>query len=147
MTAQLGIDCKAYYNLGTYESPNWSEIRYIRDATLNQAVAEVDVTSRFAQGSKEYIQGLFDYGFEFDMRWKPANAAFSALRSAFHGKTPVELMILDGPVDSAGSQGLRGTFAVFNFSRAEQMEEGVVVNVTMKPTEADNPPAWVTMSA
>lgn len=142
-TARIGIECKVYRNADAYETPDWKHIKYVRDGQLNQEAGEVEVTSRASGGHKEFIAGLFEEGFEFDIRWKPADENFAALRAAFHNRTPVELAIMDGDIESAGSEGLRATFVVLQFQRPEKMEEGMVANVVVKPTESDNPPEWL----
>jgi len=146
MTAQRGYECKLYRNTGTYDTPVWSEIKYVRDNQLNQEAGEVDVTSRASGGHKEVIAGLFEEGLEFDIRWKPDDANFAALRTAFHARGTVELAAMDGDVAAAGSQGLRGTFAVLSFSRPEKLEEGTVANVVVKPTSSDHVPEWMTVA-
>ena len=49
----------------------------------------------------------------------------------------------DGDIATAGSQGLRATCAVTNFSRNEALEEAITVSVTVKPTYSVTPPAWI----
>ena len=49
----------------------------------------------------------------------------------------------DSPIGTAGSQGLRATMAVTNFSRNEPLEEALTVSVTVKPTYSANPPEWM----
>jgi len=50
---------------------------------------------------------------------------------------------MDGDIATAGSQGLRATCMVTNFSRNEPLEEAVTVSVTVKPTYSVNPPVWM----
>ncbi|NJN36804.1 MAG: hypothetical protein HC794_06785 [Nitrospiraceae bacterium] len=55
----------------------------------------------------------------------------------------VEFAVLDGPVATSGSQGLRAAMAITNFSRSEPLEEAIKVSVTAKPTYSDHPPEWM----
>jgi hypothetical protein len=140
--AKLGLDCKMYRNTGTYASPVWDEITNIRDVTLNLETGEADSSRRGGNGFRERLATLIDGGVDFEMVWETGDTDFTALRTAFFAKTPVEFAIMDGPVATAGTQGLRATMQVFNFSRNEPLGETVKASVSIKPTPATNPPAW-----
>jgi hypothetical protein len=52
---------------------------------------------------------------------------------------------MDGDITTTGSQGLRATCMITNFSRNEPLEEAIGVSVTAKPTYSVNPPQWMTV--
>jgi hypothetical protein len=81
------------------------------------------------------------------MVWLPGDAAFDAIQEAFLENTPIEFAVMDGPIATAGSQGLRATFEVFSFTRNENLEEAVTVDVSIKPTVAANAPSWMTIAS
>ncbi len=58
----------------------------------------------------------------------------------------LEFQVLDGPEDVEGSEGLKATCDVLNFSRDEALEEAIAYDVTIKPTISDDPPEWVVMA-
>jgi hypothetical protein len=58
----------------------------------------------------------------------------------------VEFAVLDGGSTTPGTQGLRATMAIINFTRSEPLEEAIKVSVTAKPTYAATPPTWMTVS-
>jgi hypothetical protein len=145
MTIKLGMEAKLYRNTGTYAAPTWVEMTNVKDVTLNLEAGEADVTTRGNAGWRATIAALKDGSIEFEMVWDTADADFTAIQQAFFGNTDLEFAVMDGDVASSGSQGLRATMAITNFSRSEALEEAIGVSVTAKPTYADNAPEWMTI--
>ena len=81
-----------------------------------------------------------------EMVWDTTDANFTAIQQGFFNNTPVEFAIMDGAIATAGSQGLRATMSITNFSRSEALEEAIMVSVTAKPTYAANAPSWMTIA-
>ncbi len=144
MGVKLGMDAKLYRNTGSYASPVWNEVKNVKDVTLNLEAGEADVTTRGNAGWRANIATLKDASLEFEMVWDTADDDFTAIRTAFLTNAAIEFAVLDGPVATSGSQGLRASMAITNFSRAEPLEEAIKVSVTAKPTYATNPPEWMT---
>ena len=137
----LGMDCKLYYGDalldGDAETPatvTWIEIDNVKDVTLNLETGEADITTRANGGFRATAATLKSGQVEFQMLWKPGDAAFDALQAAWSGRAEIALACLDGADDEAGSQGLASNFTVTNFSRSEPLEEAVTVSVTLKPS-------------
>ena len=145
MTIKLGMEAKLYRNTGTYALPTWVEMINVKDLTLNLEASEADVTTRGNAGWRATIAALKDGSIEFEMVWDTADADFTAIQQAFFGNTEIEFAVMDGDVASSGSQGLRATMAITNFSRSEALEEAIGVSVTAKPTYSDNAPEWMTV--
>jgi len=144
MGVKLGMDAKLYRNTGSYASPVWNEVKNVKDVTLNLEAGSADVTTRGNGGWRANIATLKDASLEFEMVWDTADDDFAAIRTAFLTNAAIEFAVLDGPVATSGSQGLRASMAITNFSRAEPLEEAIKVSVTAKPTYATNPPEWMT---
>jgi hypothetical protein len=145
MAKQVGLSCELSYNTGTYGVPVWVEIDLAKDVNINLEAAEADASSRSSAGWREYIQSLKDASVEFEMMNDSADTAFTAVKNAFINGTAIEVLVLDGPDATTGSQGLRMTAAVSGFSRSEPLEEAVTISVTLKPTpNTDAVPAWYT---
>lgn len=145
MTIKLGMEAKLYRNTGTYASPTWVEMLNVKDLTLSLEAGEADVTTRGNAGWRATIAALKDGSIEYEMVWDTADADFTAIQQAFFGNTEIEFAAMDGDITASGSQGLRATMSVTNFSRSEALEEAIGVSVTAKPTYADNPPEWMTI--
>ncbi|GIW85731.1 MAG: hypothetical protein KatS3mg108_0055 [Isosphaeraceae bacterium] len=143
MAVKLGLDAKLYRNTGTFASPAWNEIANVKDVTLNLEAGEADVTTRGNAGWRATVATLKDGSIEFEMVWDTADADFAAIRDTFLNRGAMEFAVMDGPMNVPGSQGLRATCMVTNFSRNESLEEAITVSVTVKPTFSVNPPTWV----
>ena len=143
MSVKLGMEAKLYRNTGTYETPDWEEITNAKDVTLNLEKGEADVTTRANSGWRATVGTLKDGSVEFEMVWDTADEGFTAIQGAYFAGTAIEVAVMDGDIETAGSQGLRATMAVTNFSRNEPLEEAITVSVTLKPTYAANAPEWM----
>jgi len=144
MATRLGMDAKLYRNTGTYALPVWVEVSNVKDVTLNLEKGEADVTTRANAGWRATVGTLKDASIEFQMVWDTVDAGFDAIRQAFFNNTPLEFAVMDGDITDPDSEGLRATFDVFNFTRNEALEEAILVDVSIKPTYADNAPEWIT---
>jgi len=147
MSAKLGMEAKLYRNTGSYESPVWAEVENVKDLALNLEAGEADVTTRANDGWRATIATLKDASVEFGMVWDTEDADFSAIQDAYFDGTSIEFAVMDGRIETEGSEGLRATMAVTAFSRDEPLEEAITVTVTIKPTYADNPPEWYVVPA
>lgn len=147
MALVLGMNAKLYRNAGTYASPTWTLIGNVKNLTLNLESAEADVTTRSNAGWRATVPTLKDASIEFEMVWDTADTNFEAIKDAFLTNATVEMLVLDGLVATVGSQGLRATCNVVSFTRNEQLEEALMVNVTMKPGFSANAPAWFEVAA
>ena len=145
MSVRRGLDARLYRNTGTYELPVWAEISNAKDLTLNLEKGEADVTTRANEGWRATVGTLKDGSIEFEMVWDTEDAGFSALQSAYFDDTAIELAVMDGDIEEAGSQGLRASFVVTNFTRNEPLEEAMTVSVTLKIAYSDNAPQWMTV--
>jgi hypothetical protein len=143
MAVKLGLDARLYRNTGTYTVPVWNEIRNVKDVTLNLEAGEADVTTRGSLGWRATVATLKDASIEFEMVWDTADDDFAVIRDAFLNRAALEFAVMDGDIGTSGSQGLRATCMVTNFSRNEALEEAITVSVTVKPTYSVNPPAWI----
>lgn len=144
MATRLGMDAKIYRNGGSYASPTWTEIANVKDVTLNLEKGEADVTTRANNGWRATVGTLKDASIEFQMVWDTEDAGFDAIRQAFFDNTPIEFAVMDGLITDPDSEGLRATCAILNFTRNEALEEAIMVDVTIKPTYAENAPEWIT---
>jgi len=138
---RLGLECKFYYSdtlldggTNTPATVSWNEIDNVRDLTLNLETGEADITTRANDGWRATAATLKDGSIEFEMLWKPGDAAFDALKDAWVNSEEIALAAMDDEIATSGSEGLAGNFTVTNFSRSEPLEEGVTVSVTVKPS-------------
>jgi len=140
---RLGMEAKLYWNSGTYAVPTWEEMGNVKDVTLNLEKGEADVTTRANDGWRATLGTLKEGSIEFEMVWDTDDAGFLALKDAYFNDTAIEMAVMDGDVAASGSQGLRASFSVTNFSRSEPLEEAIGVSVTLKVTYSANAPEWM----
>jgi hypothetical protein len=140
---KLGLDAKLYRNTGTFASPTWNEVINVKDLTLNLEAGEADVTTRGNNGWRATVATLKDGSIEFEMVWDTEDLDFAAIRDTFLNRGAMEFAVMDGGIADSGSQGLRATCMVTNFSRNESLEEAITVSVTVKPTYSVNAPIWM----
>ncbi len=143
MAIKFGMQGRIYRNTGTYAAPVWNEIQNVRDVTLNMETAIADVTTRGNNSWRAEAGTLKTASIEFDMIWDDTNDDVVAVQAAFLAGGTLDLAVLDGPVATSGSQGLRAVCMVTNFSRKEPLEEAMSTSVTVKPTYSANPPYWL----
>lgn len=146
MGIKLGMEAKLYRNTGDFATPVWVELSNVKDLTLSLEKGEADVTTRANGGWRALAGTLKDGSIEFEMVWDTQDTGFTAIKDAWFNDTPIEFAVMDGDITASGSQGLRATMEVFNFSRNEPLEEAVTVSVTIKPTYAANAPQWMEVS-
>ena len=147
MSHKFGMNAKLYRNTGTYAAPVWGEMGNVKDVTLSLEKAEADVTTRANAGWRANAATLKNASIEFEMVWDTGDAGFTAIQQAYFGNTAIEFAVMDGDITVVGTQGLRATMEVFNFSRSEPLEEAITVSVTLKPTYATNPPEWMEIAS
>lgn len=147
MSFTLGLEAKLYRNSGSFATPTWEEIEDAQDVSLNLEAGEAEAKRRGNNGWAETIATLKEASIEFGLLYRPSDDDFAEIRDAYLNRTPIELLVLDGDVETTGSQGLRAACHITNFSREEPLEETLTVSVTAKPTPNDDgPPSWFTAS-
>jgi hypothetical protein len=144
MAQKKGGDGRLYRNTGSYASPTWVEVARIRDNSLYLTKGETDVSTRASVGWRERLATLKDASATFTLLPAPSGTDndFVAIKDSFINDTAIEFLILDGPLATVGSQGLRATCQVFSCTRSEALEEAIAYEVNLMPTPAENAPSW-----
>jgi len=138
-----GYEGRLYYNTGTEASPTWSPVNTVRDVTLGQEANDIDDTSRTTNGWRSRIQGLKQWGCEFEMIYTPTNAAWEAIRAHFVAGTPAEILVMDQDITIDGAYGLRGFAEVTGFDKEEPLED---VQINSTTFVGSSEPTWVVSS-
>ncbi len=128
----LGMNAKIYQGPSGGELATLTEMANVKDVTLSLEAGEADVTTRANQGWRATAPTLRECTAEFEMLWKPGDAGFDAVKTAFLTSGSIRLAVLTGVRDASGAEGPLGDFSITNFSRNEPLEEGVTVSVTAK---------------
>ena len=136
MAIVLGLNAKLLR--GTAGSTAATEVKNVRDLTLNLESGEADVTTRATGGWRASAATLKEASLEFGILYDTEDADFQAFQEAYFGNTPLSLFITDG---SGG--GLDADWSITGFTVEQPLEEAVSVSVTAKPTASTRAPAWV----
>lgn len=140
MGHRIGIDAVLNYKVGGQSAAGaWTPLGNVKDLTLNLEASEADVTTRANGGWRATVPTLKDASLDFEMVWDTEDAGFEAIQNAFLSGSKIGFQALDG----TGGKGIQGDFAIFSFSRAEALEEALMVSVTAKITYSTTPPAQV----
>jgi len=132
-TYVLGMNAGLYQGAaGATDPATMSEVDNVRDVTLSLEAGEADITTRGNNGWRATAPTLRECTVEFQMVWKPGDAVFEAIKTAFLTAGSVALAVLDQKVSVSGAQGPLGDFSITNFSRNEALEEAIVADVTAK---------------
>lgn len=132
---KVGIKGQMLRNTGTYGSPTWTAIALVRDVTPVRAWDMADASSRETR-AKLYAKTMIDVGATAVVRADDVNTGYQALYDASNSPTSVvDLLILDGPLTTEGSAGVRAEFLVSETGAPQ--EAGGVIYSTF-----DLKPAW-----
>ena len=141
---KLGLDCKLFR--GTAGTTAATEMKNVKNVTLNLEKAEADITTRAASGWRVYAGTLKEASIEFEMLYDTEDADFTAILNAFLEGTALSMFVSDG-----SGNGLDCDVVITNCGQDQQLEEGVNVNVTARPTvtggETSRAPKWTTAAA
>jgi len=147
MGVKLGDEMKLYFcAAGIGGAPEWTEISRVKDVKLTPNKGEADVTTRASGGWKQTIGTLIDATIDFELTWDTEDEALQALKDAFFDGTAIGLAVMDGDINTPGSEGLWADCAVLKFDRSEPLEKEATVSVTAKPTYSANVPQWKVIS-
>jgi hypothetical protein len=132
-TYVLGMNAGLYQGAaGVTDPATMTLVDNVRDVTLSMEAGEADITTRGNNGWRATAPTLRECTVEFQMVWKPGDAVFDAIKTAFLTSGTVALAVLDQKVGISGAQGPLGDFSITNFSRNEALEEAIVADVTAK---------------
>ena len=139
MAIVLGLNAKILR--GAAGATGSTEVKNVKDLTLNLESGEADVTTRATEGWKAAIATLKEGSLEFGMLYDTADADFQAFQAAYFSNTPMALFVSDG----AGT-GLDADFSITGFNITQNLEEAMTVSVKAKPTASTRAPQWVSGS-
>ena len=133
----LGMNAKIYQGASaadptTLDPATLTEMGNVKDVTLSLEANEADVTTRANSGWRATAPTLRECTCEFNMIWKPGDAGFEAIKTAFLTAGTVALAVLTGAHNADGAEGPVGNWSITNFSREEPLEDAVTVSVTAK---------------
>lgn len=138
MSVVLGLNAKLFRGTAGASAVGGTEMKNVKDVTLNIESGEADVTTRKAQGWRMSVATLKEASVEFEMNYDTSDSDYTALANAFFAGTPLAFFISDG-----SGTGLDADCSIINFNISQPLEEAMTVSVTLKPTDSSRAPQWV----
>lgn len=136
----MGMNAKLYFGTALGALGTLTEMTNAKDVTVSLDSGSADVTTRANSGWRAKAPTLRECSIEWEMVWKPGDAGFEAMKTAYLNGTTVELAALDGSKSVTGSQGPKGSFGITSFIRKEPLEDAIAVSVK---AELDVWSSWV----
>lgn len=121
-----------------------TEWTHVQDVSFDDTYSEVDATTRRMAGAKAYIPGLRDISLTVPHLKDTDDAAVDIVNTAMTGRTVITVWILDGPVDSADSEGIAFVAHVFGGTEGQELDSAVNKSLTIKPADSQYAPAAIT---
>ena len=134
MSVTRGKDFKLYRNTDDpYDnSPTWSEVTNVRDVTRSLEAALADASIR-GSDFRLQVPTLKDFSVDFQMVYDPDDTHYDAMEDAYFENEGQEFVILDGPISTVGSKGIRFQGYISNFSVNEALEDVGLTDVSIVP--------------
>lgn len=141
-----GNQGKLYRNTGTAALPVYSEVKRVIDLTTPLTKGEADVSRR--ESNWKLLKGTLKEGsIEFGYRYKRgkdgADAEYAALLDSYVSGTAVQYVAMDGDITDDGARGFSAFCECFDLTKDEPLTDGMVCNVVLKPTDAEEEGALV----
>ena len=128
----LGMNAKLYIGAADAALESMAVIGNVKNLTLALEAAEADISTRENQGWRAMAATLKSASATFQMIWKPGDANFDLIKAAFLSSGTVAMAVLDDLYTAENSDGPVGNWAISNFSRNEELEDAIRVDVTAK---------------
>lgn len=139
----LGV---VYRNTGTYGSPTWTSVSLVKDAIPNTPWDMAEASIR-ASRVKLYAATQQDFDLTMNVLDNDLDTGVQAFKAAANAATPLDLLVMDGPITDEGARGVRAHFLL-----SQNMDQSIgnvnYCNFTCKPTfHADGYPKYVVAGA
>ena len=129
MAIVLGLD--AILMRGPAGSTGSTEVKNVKDLTLNLESGDADVTTRATKGWRASVATLKEASLEFNILYDTEDEDYNAFADAYFNN------VTDG-----NGTGLDADFSITGFSIEQPLEEALSVSVTAKPTASERAPQW-----
>ena len=123
MAIVLGLD--AILMRGPAGTTGSTEVKNVKDLTLNLESGDADVTTRATKGWRASVATLKEASLEFNILYDTEDEDYNAFADAYGNGT-----------------GLDADFSITGFSIEQPLEEALSVSVTAKPTASERAPQW-----
>ena len=118
MAIVLGLD--AILMRGPAGTTGSTEVKNVKDLTLNLESGDADVTTRATKGWRASVATLKEASLEFNILYDTEDEDYNAFADAYFNNTPMALFVTDG-----NGTGLDADFSITGFSIEQPLEEAL----------------------
>lgn len=144
MGLKAGIDASLYLNTGSYGAPTWVEADLFSQVTPNGGWDKADILIRRSH-VKYGAKTVIDLGFSGKMLCDDADPNYQLFLAAWKGlNATVDLLVLDGPLETSGSFGYRADFQITAGGQDQPVDDVLYRDFEAVPYPTANKPQWIT---
>lgn len=146
--SKVGVAAGAYRNTGTYGTPVWVELGFVKDVTPNFPWDMVEAGNR-ATKAKLYAKARVDLSVQFSMKADDLDTGFNAIADAAVSQTATaDIMFLDGDITAEGARGFRASWLINLTSQGQEIDGSIYDQFEAKPAyDSQGYPKAVVMGA
>ena len=133
-----GMDCKLYFNSGSFGTPTWAVVDAVENANYEISWAEISSNRRGNSGWETSEPGLRSARLNVTFIKDKDDATFELLRAAAEAEPPtaVELVAYDG-ASGAGSDGLDAMWRPLQWNEGQEIDGVVKIEAVYAPVSTD----------
>jgi hypothetical protein len=120
-----------YRNTASYGSPTWTALTLVRDVNAARPWDFGDASIR-ASRVKLYHPTQMDFAFSMTMRCDDADTGYLAIDAAAVSGAQIEFLILDGPLTTEGTRGVRASFHISDTGQDQAIGNILYKNYELK---------------
>ena len=138
---QAGRKNKLYYNnkantasagAGTHGTPVWALIDRVGDVNRTGSKNTTEVNMRASETTiVVYGNKTREITFTYYKR-AGVDAVFNVLEDSFENDRPLDIAMMEGPIATSGTQGVRGPYTVSQLDKSEPIDGVDTYDVTMQ---------------
>lgn len=140
MPAILGLNCTLYRNTGSYGVPVWVLMNNVRDVKVDRKKATADATTRGTGKYRAKIGTLREFTVTTEVVVDNTDADYLFFVSCYDNDTVADMLILNGPIATSGSRGVRANLNVTDLSDSQPLEGVDVISVSLEVAISANAP-------
>lgn len=130
-----------------YATPTWTAMTLVRDVSISRPWDFGDASVR-ATRVKLYAPTQMDFAVTMTMRCDDLDAAYLAVDAAAVSGTALDLLILDGPITTEGTRGVRAHFHISDTGQDQAIGNVLYKNYELKAGfSSDGNPKTISVGA
>lgn len=130
---KAGVKAKLYRNTGTYGTPTWTELTFVRDVNIGQPWDFSEASIR-ATRVKLYAPSQKDFAPTVTVKCDNADPGYIALCAVDVTAGVIDTLVLDGALTDEGARGVRAHFHYSDTGQDQSVGVGAMYKTfEMKP--------------